>query len=649
MHKFRRMISLVIIIVLGTFSLIGCNVEYAPISPKEEECPKLRIGVLNEGIKLTLDSKTVTVGDTVSLWGEEYSVGDHKPVWNIASKLLDIEIIEVAADSELTNCDLVIGDISELDALGRRGKLFDISDCFSKLPNLKSDLYSDELIFSFLGGSKYGEAELYVVPTRNQALCPSFSAFLNEDVVRKLLDDDFEGTDALLDTICIEPQFNFDGTTYVDALSESGELIKIQKDHRVSGNILELFRMFGAVGLTGNEALKILRNYVDNAYGDVYGERRSELFLGNGAAYDADELCALLLTAMANKELLSDDGELFGICATKADAMSFFGSLYGVRGVGSANFTYIDSGGVLRDCRTESETYELLRKMNDWVEMGILTITDEEDTTPHNNSCDVTENTDSNTVCYIGRSAPNGCFAEILPPVALWFDGTNISDGEDQGSYFRFSESATRTGNSGIAIVKHSAVISPKRLEVMLKLLDFAFSEKGKALFLCTEMGDDASASDTPGESSADYLYNYYGAGVCFFAPMPERTVENGDADVAKAIELGIVRCAKEPRGAGENWYTEVPKLLPYTAEEYNALSVLPEFSKAPTEHTAGWGILSEKIIKNGLLGAGFTSGDDAITYVRENFRSDEYLALLNEAYNRLIIYYYEYKNGVEY
>ena len=650
--RIRRIISLILALCLCASTLLSCgDEEGADISP--DDSITLSIGVLGAEDKITfseeLFGESITLGD-----GLEYKSGDLKPVWRMLSEVLGVEIVEVTADEELRSCDLVIGDARELDRLGREGLLLNLSDCFSVIADAKDALFENETVFSYLGESKYGEAGLYFIPMLCETPAPDVSAFINEAAVKALLDGDFIGSDKHIEDFFVKPYMPDEGEIYTEVLSDSGELETICKNYLSAGNILELFGALSESGLTGNDAITLLKAYIDKAYGGYYGEHRSNLFVGANAAYDADELCALLICIKANSAELGLGEEIVPAAASMDDAVKMMASLYGIRGLGGEGYTYINASGELCDCRTEAETYELFGKINDWISSGLLLITDENETLKDGTTGTEAVEQDgiAEYVLSFSEYKSEDGAVEMLPPVARWYDGSNMDGARDLGAYFRFSESLTRTESIGIGVSKKGTVSSQKRREAALKLIEIAFTEEGRGMLLCESIANaDAEADELGYLRTEDYLEDYYGAGICFISPSFPRYIGTRDSSVtlADALDTGLIKSPTSARGEGRNWYTEVPLLLPYTAEEYNSLLTITEFTSNPTALTPGYGEISAQIIRNGLIGAGFVSGEEASEHLFAAHKAEEYLALLSEAYNRLIIYYYEYQKGVEY
>ena len=675
-----RFLSFIIALSVCTGLLMSCGDDTLGISTALGEKTTLSIGVLSDFDGITFDpealGEAITLGD-----GFEYSVGDIKPVWRMLSAALGVEIVEVEAGRELRECDMVIGSISQLDMLAREGLLLDLSDYYSIIPSAKDALYENEAVFSYLGEARYGESGLYFIPTFKESAEPAVSAFIDENTVQTLLDGDLIGDDITVGDIFVEPYMPSEESVFVEVMSESGELTTVCKDYKDGGNILELLSELSWVGLSGKDALVLLKAYIDKTYGGFYGERRSDLFIGANAAYDADELCALLICIKANADALGLRAGTVPAAADTESAIKMMASLYGVRGLGGEGYTYINANGELCDSRTEAATYELLGRINDWISSGLLVLTDDglpnDDADEKSSEGGGTPSFDADAEPSDGGGTPSfdadaepfeggkpeavlrfckycseSGVCEMLAPIAKWYDGSNMDGKADLGAYFRFSESARTAEDIGIGISKKGTASSQKRREAALELIELAFTEKGRAILALDNIPTlEEEASESDYRRTEDYLLEFYGAGSCFFSPTYPRYIGTDECkiELSKAYLTGLVRTPLRERKEGMNWYTVVPILLPYTAEEYNAVLKMPEFSNYPSEITFGFGELSARIIKNGLIGSGFVNGDDALKFVFDAFGAKEYLALMSEAYHRLIIYYYEYQMGVEY
>ena len=131
------------------------------------------------------------------------------------------------------------------------------------------------------------------------------SIYLRHDWVQKLLD-----TDATYDTgKVIDTKYSaFYKDEFKDGVTLKGTTADVTKKYSTSQNIITLQNALSTKnGKTLTEALK---QYIDDVYGSQIGSgkpfaKRSDLFLSGNAAYDADELIALMRCVKANPALLT--------------------------------------------------------------------------------------------------------------------------------------------------------------------------------------------------------------------------------------------------------------------------------------------------------------------------------------------------------
>ncbi len=665
-----RGVCFAILLCFAATSLLSCS-RGEPILPSEEQTI-VRIGVIGEGSSgICYCSDQASSDGLVHLSdGSAFPVGSLKPVWKEISDRLGVRFEDVSCGvdegGDLSECDIVIGKVDQLDRLARRGLLLDLSDHYSEIPSVKSYLFSDDLVFMYLGESIYNEAGIYSVPAMLDEPRFDLVPFVLDDVVRTLLDEDFVGSGRSIAPISVTPYLPEEGSVTVDILTEDGEVGHITKNYTVSGNIISLMRIYGN-DLTGDEAVKLLRSYIDQAYGGYYGDTRSGLFLGVDSAYDADELAALLICVVANAEHLCESGDLCALGVSDInEAIAVLASIYGVRGLGLGGFRYVDANGELRDARTEAESYWLLDRLNDWLRDGLIVFDDRsaaasvapdgpDDDGGYYRADSKKENAPKALIRF-SDEAPSDEYSMMLPPVARWYDGSNKVGGIDVGQYTRFVENVSYADDIAVGISKKGVTTSNKRLSAALALLELAFTESGKEILSLNNIISDRSALAEQAyslgyEDIIEYLEDFYGAGICFSIPWAEWAgVAASDKAVLRlAEEKGLLKRIGTNRAEPENWYVAAPKLLPFTNSEYERLRSLIEFSNDATEYIFGYASLSAQIINNGLRASGYESAEAVIAYISSAWRTNEYNKILTDAYLRLRIYYYEYLKGVEY
>lgn len=291
-----------------------------------------------------------------------------------------------------------------------------------------------------------------------------------------------------------------------------------------SGNIVDLQNAAIQVTrgtVTGGQLLAILQAYVDVAYqkedGSKFYAKRSNLFNGYDAGWDADVMTALYRCVVTNPSLLKSGkagntiggtdatplNQLYGLMAREghmqrqSDVYSFAGELYGVRGLESRfEFTYIDENGVLQDARTQSATYNAMDKLHDLVKEGLLNVgiknvgasqssyysTNEDGATAEALMIHDYVNTQTPTGFEVDGVVEKGTYAiedgyyftPIVTPVSKW------NTGADKAAVMRFTESWRSVKNSGFAIPYDAVKNSPEKLSAVLMFIDYLFSEDGQ-------------------------------------------------------------------------------------------------------------------------------------------------------------------------
>ena len=323
-----------------------------------------------DGYGIFYDGAAIVLSD-----GRECKPGELKPVWQEISDELGIPF---AAAESAEDADIVIGDLADFVRLAGQGRLLDLSINMSTMPNLRGYLSANaDARLGFLSG---GYGECYVLPIYDYGFLPTRLPMIRADIVSLLLDGDgvfeAEGTGELTVSYCM-PVMPTSGTYEVDVLSESGLGVNsILKNVSRAGNILEIMNFAISYGaLSGVDAVNMLRTYIDEAYDGFYGERRSDLFVGERAAWDADELIALLRCIKACAPYLGlSEGEV-GIASLNggADIVSLASLMCGAKGLdGSDSLFYVTPDGELVDARYTESTDGVLRLVSQLWREGLI-------------------------------------------------------------------------------------------------------------------------------------------------------------------------------------------------------------------------------------------------------------------------------------
>jgi putative aldouronate transport system substrate-binding protein len=140
-----------------------------------------------------------------------------------------------------------------------------------------------------------------------------------------------------------------------------------------------------ATGATGKELAEQFVAYLTAAFGDNVGTGKtfatlSEIFTEEQAAYNVDELIALMRVVKANPKLITGDASkevetLFprGQAANRIQNMLHFAQVWGVQGlVSEKDFLYFLQDGTLNDARTSKASYDALDNLAALYDEGLI-------------------------------------------------------------------------------------------------------------------------------------------------------------------------------------------------------------------------------------------------------------------------------------
>ncbi|MDO5327384.1 MAG: hypothetical protein Q4G00_11785, partial [Clostridia bacterium] len=355
--------------------------------------------------------------------------------------------------------------------------------------------------------------------------------------------------------------------------------------------------------------------------------------------------------------------------ARRPDVYRLGGLLFGVRGYESRqDYLYVDTDGQMVDGRQTAIAYEAAQHMHEMAEEGLISadfMNKAETSSTKNylpNDLGFMSYDYNQTQTILNSSLQDGeKYMAIMVPVSRWFDGTN-----EEGVYMRFTESwrSVKNGNAW-AISKAGVAGDETKLNTLLALIDYAYSEKGQILmsygpdaFIKTnedgsyvtfnfngkdmpEIADGTRQNlwDLASGNYTNFARRYLGSTLSFIKSQAfeyqctHEVGKEGAAKISAAIALGTIH-HPELAVTENGWYTSVPTTLPhYTTEtdDLNALSdLLSQFSNDFN--------LFDEIVVNGIPD-GLTAEEQAAKAENDWF-GYEYTELKNDAWNRLLDYY---------
>ena len=713
----KKILALLLAAVMVIGLLAGCGPQVtipsqteAPVTeapktddtaPEATEAPKeltfaqgtvLRMATGYNSTKTGLFFDAEVAGDGVTLAdGKTYHAGDLKPTWvEVQNRLGMVFEDKYQGNSaakefdywkeQLDQVDMVSGTAAKLSEFGVAGSLVNIADYLDMMPNFKAYLDANPIIRMTITGDTSTGA-IYISPYFDGVSDIERMPLMRTDWVVKLLDGDGEfAADACGKTAkpVYEPYMPTSGKVTVDVVKADGSGVEtVTKDYDTAGNIVA--KMNEAGSLSGVDAVNMLRTYIDEAYAGYYGTERSNLFVGQNAAWDADELVALLRCVVANAKTLNGTDTIQGLFTRednnnqrRVDMYRFAGTLFGVRGLESRkDFLYVGSDGALHDARQEPATYEALDRMNAMVAEGLISKafvdSAEEKTQTYlendlgfmhydYNQTQTIYNEDGKTL----DSEAGEKYMAAMVPVARWYDGT-----DPNGVYMRFTESWRSVKTDGWGISKAGVGDDQDKLYACLKLIDYAYSEEGQILmsygpdafigegtfvFNGKEMPVIADATRAELWAKAkgnytNYARQYLGSTLSFLKSQAfeyQCTTEvgrEGAGYISTAIGLGTIH-HPELAVTENKWYTSVPTILPTTSVENDQINGMTNLGNDKFGQSKEQNNVLVNIIVGGYTEEGMSDAATAAGVVSSDWSGAQYLQLQNDAWQRALDFY---------
>jgi putative aldouronate transport system substrate-binding protein len=689
----KRILSLALVCVM-MLSLVAVNASaeaaYAPGTV-------LRMATGYNSAKTGISFDAETAGEGITLAdGKTYNTGALKPTWVALEEILGVKFEDKyqgngsAKEFEfwkdrLAEVDMVSGTAATLSEYGEVGSLVNLADYMDKLPNFKAYLDANPIVrLSITGNTKTGA--IYFSPYFDGVNDIERMPLMRVDWAVKLLDGEGEFTAEACKDIAAPvytPYMPTSGKVEIETPTLDGTATEtVTKDYDAYGNIIAKMNEKGV--MSGVEAVNMLREYIDKTYNGYYGTTRSNLFCGQNAAWDVDELVALMRCVVANPFTLNGTDTIQGMFSReeanngrRVDLYRFAGTLFGVRGMEARqDYLYVGTDGQLHDARQEKATYEALAKMHEMTEEGLIS-------TAYVNAEDLNSSKylemDLGFVSYDynqTQTVMNATklqndegekYMAIMVPVARWFDGS-----DENGTYMRFTESWRSVKTDGWAISKAGVEGSADKLNAALALIDYAYSEKGQILM---SYGPDAFIKTKDDGSYETFLFNgkempviadatkeelwakasgnytnyarqFLGSTLSFVKSQAfeyqctHDIGKEGAGYISTAIGLGTI---KHPELAiTENgWYTSVPTVLPNTKVENDELNTYTQLTaNGKFSASKGGENLFVDIIVKGFTEAGLMTPEEAAETVFGDWFGEFYLELKNTAWERVKDYY---------
>ena len=712
MKKFKSLTAMLLAIAMTAALLSGCapsisyeqsqapaNENSEPVGTEQSEAPaggldyapgtELRMATGYNSPKTGIAFDAETAGEGVTLAdGNTYHTGELKPTWAELEKKLNVTFKDMyqgnSANKEfdfwkerLGDVDMVSGTATKLTENGEAGSLVNIAEYLDLMPNFKAYLDQNPIVhMSIVGNTDTGA--IYFSPYFDGVDDIERMPLMRTDWVEKLLNGEGDFTAASSKNIAApvyQPYMPTSGKVEVDVVKADGSgTEKVTKDYDAGGNIIDTMNKNGAVD--GVTAVNLLRHYIDETYSGYYGANRADLFVGQNAAWDADELVALLRCVVANPQTLNGTDTIQGLFSRednnnqrRVDMFRFAGTLFGVRGLESRqDYLYVGADGEMHDARQDKEAYEAMERMHAMAQEGLISkafmdMSEESTKTYLQNDLGFMhyDYNQTQTVYNETKLQEGEKYMAVMVPVAHWYDGSN-----DAGVYMRFTESWRSVKTDAWAISKAGVGSDENKLNAALKLIDYAYSDEGMILmsygpdafikegetflFNGKEMPVIADATyeelwEKASGNYTNYARQYLGSTLSFAKSQAfeyqctHEVGKEGAGYISNAIGLGTI---KHPELAlAENpWYTSMPTVLPNTTVENDMIKGFTELGNANFGTGKDQANIFVDQIVSGYTVEGVKDAESAAAKVTNDWNGQAFLDLRQQGYDRLVAFY---------
>ena len=408
--------------------------------------------------------------------------------------------------------DLVMGSGTYYTQFANDGKLVAISDYLDQMPNFKKWVDANPDIWSSM---KHTDGKVYFTPYFDGLNSIEKMFLMNTEYVEKLLDGEIDSADEAKTLTATQYQpYVVETEKQTISVSVNGTAKNITVDYAEANNAVK--KQNSLSSQNGKTLVAALKEALIAEYGEaidssipggkatgsnVVYTKLSQIFTGESACYNTDDLIALLrCVKTCPKTLTGDSNSVMNPISPRTaenkrtiDLVSLT-SLWGVKGNDSENGKlYYDVNGELKDGRTTGATYDALDKLHQLYNEGLFV--DNFTSDPKGTALGSTEwrsktikdGTGFLEYDYNGTTSPfnddvakdsKSSIQPVLAPVVKWqsdssktlnYKGTNLA-----GKYFRYSEANRALKDGGWCIPASS-----DNVNTALALMDYLFSDEG--------------------------------------------------------------------------------------------------------------------------------------------------------------------------
>lgn len=431
------------------------------------------------------------VGTTIKDRGD-YTAADDKTQHSKIYKDAETKFVHKPSNA---NIDLYMNTTANMSDAGSNNHLVDLLEYIDKMPNYKKFLQDNPSVAQQLINDN---DDLFIAPYFDGKDEIEKMFMMDTNMIEKLLDaadPKYDTADKLPDTYyeAYLPTYNntkiavvgLDGNKTDITLTSTKDVITMQNELETQD---------------GKSLTNALKTYLQDTYGDYVGtgriyEKYSEIFTSASAAYNCDELVALMRCVKTNTQYLTGQNKEKVLVAFPREGKSGrmqnipqMASMWGIQGLTSeTDYLYYDKDGKLRDARTTEKSYLGLVMLSQLYDEGLIktNYADKVDANfaatyipkgqgfmeyDYNATSALYNEVDENGIGT--KTSTTKGFRPVLAPVTYW-------DNDDHSTYqyTRYTEDNRTLKPAGWCIPSNSDNIAGA-----LELIDYMFTEEGAYL-----------------------------------------------------------------------------------------------------------------------------------------------------------------------
>ena len=637
--------------------------------------------------------------------GTTYKAGDLKPVWKAIQKNLNIKINDVSPTGSVSiksnfstlvssafkangvEVNIAQGNSDQILSEGTtKDTILNLANYLNEMPNFKAFLDENPVVKKTISSS---DGKIFYAPYFDGYDDLERMLMLRQDWVEKLLDTDTDTGSTTAVSTSYQPFYTKDINSTVDVLNSTTQnatgKTTLTKNIPAAKNIIK--QMNSETVLTGAKAVKLLRAYIKEIYGEQYS-KPSELFIGGKAAYDVDELVALFRCVKANAAYLTGKDDvtivpLFPRAKTSDRTWDLYRFLqfFGVRGVESRNqWMYVDNDGNLVDTRGTEEFATGLEKLHEMYQEGLIMqdftdtqINGKDDYRGPFYNCQESQKqigfatydyNQTTTIYNDSTKDKDMVLVSVLPAVADWDDGV-------EGNFIHYTESWRSVKTQGWFITSQTKN-DEKKLKRALKLFDYLYSEEGNRLmsygpdeYLAKDENGNIQYMDYQGKqvpvlstdckqemadlTGGNYTnyYRYYLGGTLPVGYIKEQGMEYQTVSskaqpslnvLNKAIQYGVLQHVNHKTDNASHMNDIVPTTLPFNQAENTSLGAdYKDLNKVFTSTKTEIQTISYVVMKGwgSYDNVDFSSKTNYLNTVNTTLKLTTFTKIYNDAYTR--------------